>query len=133
FLPAGRAAPAGTDVMQLTAFWIIRLQLLIAYLATALHKFTGTHWLDGTAMGIVAGDPAFGPQWLVHQPVLSAILTWSVLLFQLTFPLAVWWKRTRVPWMIFGVLFHVGTAIWLEIPEMAFAFIVCYLIWLNEQ
>ncbi len=116
-----------------TAFWIIRLQLLLAYAVTGLHKLTGTHWLDGTAMGMVATDTTFGPLWIAGFPLLGKMLTWVVLGFQLTFPLAVWCSRTRVPWMLLGVVFHLGTAVWLGIPEMAFAFLVGYIIWLSNS
>lgn len=116
-----------------TGFWIIRLQLLLAYVATGLHKLTGTHWLDGTAMGIVASDPAFGPVWLTDLPLLAKSITWAVLLFQLTFPLVVWWRRTRRSWMAFGAVFHLGTALWLGIPEMGAAFIAAYAIWLSDE
>ena len=67
------------------------------------------------------------------MPVLAVALTYSVLLFQLTFPFAVWWRRTRVPWMLFGIAFHLGTALWMDIPEMGLAFIVAYASWLDEK
>lgn len=113
--------------------WAIRLQLLLAYLATGLHKLSGTHWLDGTAMGIVATDQAFGPSWLASAPGLSSIISWSVLLFQLSFPIAIWFRTLRMPWMLFGIAFHLGTAIWMDIPEMGLAFVVCYAIWLDDE
>jgi hypothetical protein len=139
FLGIGSSKGAGqwlTSVgptVRATAFWIIRLQLLLAYFATALHKLTGTHWLDGSAMAIVATDPAFDLRWVAGMPLVSMALTWSVLLFQLTFPLAVWWRRSRIPWMLAGVVFHLATAWWMGIPEMAFAFILSYPIWLDED
>ncbi len=117
-------------VVTVSAFWIIRLQLLLAYAATAAHKVTGALWLDGSALGIAASDPAFGPRWIAESPAFATIMTWAVLVFQLTFPLAVWWRRTRYVWMLFGVVFHVGTALWMDIPEMGFAFIVAYTSWI---
>ncbi len=131
FLPEGKSPVREPGSIAIGAFWILRVQLLIAYIATVLHKFTGTHWPDGTALGIVVTDEAFGPAWIAQFPIVAKIGTWSMLLFQTTFPIAVWWKRTRIPWMIAGVIFHLATAIWLKIPDMAFAFIVCYAIWLD--
>lgn len=133
-LSVGRRSEASLGLAaQATAFWIIRLQLLLAYAATGLHKLTGTHWPQGTAIGIVATDPSFGPPWIGAMPALAVAITWAVLLFQVTFPLAVWWRRTRSAWMVAGVVFHLGTAWWLDIPEMAFAFLVAYLIWLSGE
>jgi len=131
-LPAKAVGPLRTW-LHASAFWIVRLQLLLAYTATGLHKLTGTHWVDGTAMGIVATDPAFGPAWVAGLPMLAKMATWAVLVFQLTFPIAVWFRRTRVPWLLAGIVFHLGTAIWLDIPEMGLAFIAAYTIWLSEE
>ena len=130
FLPSKEDA---FGVAATSAFWIIRLQLLLAYLATGLHKLTGIHWLDGTAVGIAATDPAFGPLWIADHPALAMVATWCVLLFQLTFPIAVWFRSTRLIWMGIGVVFHLGTAIWMDIPEMGLAFIAAYAIWLDED
>jgi hypothetical protein len=124
---------SGKTGLQQAAFWTIRLQLLLAYLSTGLYKLQGTHWVDGTALGIVATDAAFGPAWIARWPMVPHLITWAVLCFQLTFPLAVWWPRTRLPWMCFGIAFHLGTAIWMDIAEMGLAFIAVYTMWLGER
>jgi hypothetical protein len=113
--------------------WAIRLQLLLAYAATGLHKLTGTHWLDGTAMGIAATDEAFGPAWLASAPGLAAFITWCVLVLQLSLPIAMWFRGVRLPCMALGALFHLATAICMDIPEMGLAFVACYAIWLDDR
>lgn len=123
-------SPTGA-LAKAPAFWIIRMQVVLAYLTTGLHKLTGTHWLDGSAMGIVVTDTAFGPLWLTDVPLLAQLITWAVLLFQLTFTFAVWSRHTRIPWMLFGCIFHLGTALWMDIPDMALAFLMAYTIWLS--
>lgn len=119
--------------VRASAFWIIRLQLILTYLATGLYKLQGTHWPDGSALGIVVTDPVFGPLWIAGFPLLAKGITWAVLAFQFTFPLAVWWRPTRLPWMLFGITFHLGTALWMGLPDMAFAFIAAYTIWLDPK
>lgn len=120
-------------VASATAFWIMRFQLLLAYVVTGMYKLMGLHWLDGTALGIAATDPAFGPDWMGHLPGLSVPLTWSVLMLQFAIPLGVWFRRTRIPVLLLGTLFHLATAIWMGIPDMAFAFIAAYAIWLSQE
>ncbi len=122
-----------TGFLSQLAFWMIRAQLLFTYLATGLHKLTGTSWLDGTAVGIVSSDPQFGPHWLASWPALSALVTWGLLAFQFGFPLAVWWRRSRYWAMAFGIAFPVGTAVFISIPQMGLAFIACYTVWLDED
>ena len=136
FLPADpgtRTLSAPVSILATAAFWIIRLQLILVYLATGLHKITGTLWLDGTAMGVVASDPAYGPGWLSDLPALATVMTYCVLAFQFLFPVAIWFARTRLPLLIIGVVFHLGTAIWIDIPEMGLAFIAAYPIWIGER
>lgn len=121
------------SLLRASAFCIIRIQLILTYLATGLHKLQGTHWPDGSALGIVATDPDFGPLWIAGFPLLAKGITWAVLAFQFTFPLAVWWRPTRLPWMFFGIAFHLSTALWMGLPDMALAFIAAYTIWLDPK
>lgn len=131
-LALGTAGPRRFSWAQLLGGWVIRLQLLVAYIATALHKLEGLHWTGGTALRIVATDEAFGPAWMASMPQLAMLSTWAILAFQLTFPLAVWWRCTRVPWMLIGSCFHMATALWMAVPEMAAIFLVAYLPWWDE-
>ncbi len=126
-----RSAPVGRFAVPAAwlAFQAIRVQLAFTYLITGLHKLTGTSWVDGTAVGLVASDPMYGPAVLAAWPLLSTVLTWSWLLFQFAFPLLVWWRPARRPLLIAGAIFHLCTAWWVGVPEMGFAFIACYTIW----
>ncbi|MBX2973821.1 MAG: HTTM domain-containing protein [Flavobacteriales bacterium] len=134
FLPSeetdvpGAAVPP-VRVLHVAAFWIIRLQLLLAYAVTGIQKLAGGHWLAGDAVGIVATDAAYGPAWLAGMPWLAAVVNYGALLFQLTFPLAVWWRPTRHWWMAMGVVFHLATGLVFDIVDMGLAFLVVYPAW----
>ncbi|HRH39712.1 MAG TPA: HTTM domain-containing protein [Flavobacteriales bacterium] len=129
---SNRAGEWMNEHMTVCAFWIMRIQLLVAYAATGTHKLTGAHWLDGSAIGVVSSDAAFGPSWMTEHTTIAQAATWIVLVFQLTFPIAVWWKRLRLFWMGIGIAFHLATALWMDIPEMGLAFIAAYPIWLDD-
>ena len=124
--------PKRAEQLSLGAFWIARVQLLLVYAVAAAHKFTGTTWIDGTAMLRVAHDPLFHLGFLTDSPLLCTALTWGALAFMTLFPLAVWWRPSRRAFLIVGALFHLCTAIFMDIPQMGFAFIACYALWLDE-
>jgi len=135
FLPA-RSQPTTTGALQnvkeivgLSAFWIIRLQLVLAYAVTAIHKLTGDLWTHGQAVGVVVTDPSYGPLFMAEYPVLMQLLTYGALIFQAGFAFAVCWRPTRIAWMVIGVFFHLGTGLGMGVPDMAFAFLACYPIW----
>lgn len=117
--------------MATTAFWIARLQLLLAYGAAAAHKLTGTAWLDGSAVAMVARDPAFNLHWLTGLPGLCTLLTFAAFGFMMIFPFGVWWRPSRRVLLLIGALFHLATAVFMGIPQMGFAFIACYALWLD--
>ena len=120
-------------VIRTSAFWIARLQLLLAYAVAAVHKFTGTAWLDGTVVMMVANDQGFSLGWLAGSPGLCTALTYATLGFMTLFPFAVWWSPSRKVILAIGVLFHLATAVFMGIPQMGLAFIVCYAIWLDDR
>ncbi len=130
------AALMGEDVdarVRTFSFWAARLQLLLVYAAAAAHKFTGTTWLDGTAMLRVANDPLFHLHWLAAFPALCAVITYAVLAWMTLFPLAVWWWPSRRIVLCFGVAFHLLTALFIGIPQMGLAFIACYPLWWHRD
>lgn len=139
FLPcSGSAMSAGVrgelrEILGFAAFWIIRLQLLLAYGVTGIQKLTGYQWTHGHAIGIVATDPDYGPAFLAGQGALLTVLTYMVLGFQLLFPVAVWWRPSRILWMWAGLVFHVCTGLAFGILDMAFAFLVIYPIWWSDK
>ena len=123
--------PGGT--ISTAAFWMARVQLLLAYAAAAAHKSTGSSWPDGTAVSLVAADPLFNLGWLLQAPWLCTLLTYAALAWMTTFPLAMWSRGTRHWWLIAGVVFHLGTAVFMGIPQMGLAFIACYALWSDKQ
>lgn len=120
-------------LVSTTAFWSARLQLLVAYAAAAAHKFTGTAWLDGSAVMMVANDPGFSLGWLASTPGLCEVLTYATLSFMTLFPFAIWWVPTRRLFLTVGVLFHLATALFMGIPQMGLAFIACYAVWMEDD
>lgn len=131
-LPSDAVRQERKSILRTTAFWIIRLQLILAYGVTAIHKLSGYQWTHGFSVGIVATDPDYGPAFLAGCPVVTAILTYAILVFQITFPIAVWFAPTRRIWMWLGVAFHLAT-ISFGIPDMALAFLVVYPIRFEER
>jgi hypothetical protein len=60
-------------------------------------------------------------------------LTYGTLLFELGFPLAIWWRRYR-PWLIAaGVTFHVGIDLAMVIPIFSATMILSYLAFLDDD
>lgn len=96
--------------------WPIRLfqvQLSTIYLSAGLLKLVGGDWLDGTALYYVARlDDLFGqmplPDFMFEWMPLVRVLSWGVVLTELTLPVALWFERTRRPALVVGFLLHLS-------------------------
>ncbi|MBX5451830.1 MAG: HTTM domain-containing protein, partial [Thermogemmatispora sp.] len=85
------------------------------YLISSLAKAQGVLWYQGTALYYVLrvsefSLPAVSPL-IYNNVLLSSLLTYATLLFQVAFPFLIWNKYTR-PFMIIGaVLLHTAIAV----------------------
>ncbi len=96
--------------------WALRLfqiQMCVIYLSSAMEKSSGTDWVSGKAMYYVARlDDSFGkfpiPTYLFEHLWAVKLMTWSVLAIEWLLPVALWWKRSRKPAVVVGIVFHLS-------------------------
>jgi hypothetical protein len=113
--------------------WPLRLlflQMALIYFCNGLHKVAGADWPMGRSVYLVMGDLTL-TRWSAAQfrlPwLLTRVLTWVVLAWELLFPLLVLWKPTRKGALWLGVAFHLGTLAALEIGFFPLYMLCLYL------
>jgi hypothetical protein len=112
--------------------WPLRLlfvQMALVYFVNGMSKL-GPQWQEGTALHYVTssvswtrwsrGDLAL-PDWLLQ------VGTWSAVLWEITFPFTVIWRRTRYVTLGLGVLFHLGTGLALKLGPFPLYMLCLYL------
>jgi hypothetical protein len=108
---------------------VLFVQLAALYFFSGYYKVLSPIWRNGYVMywasndlvwSLVAGSADLVPVW-VHR--LSAVVA---LIWELGFPVLAVVRITRVPTLILGVLFHLGTLFTLEVGPFALYSIVCY-------
>lgn len=94
--------------------WPIRLifvQMIFVYSINGFYKLFGANWIAGSSLHYVLGDLVLARVSAEALPIpveVTRVMTWSVLIWEATFPLMVWWKWSRRVALFFGILFHVG-------------------------
>lgn len=108
---------------------VLFVQLAALYFFSGYYKVLSPIWRNGFVMywashdlgwSLYPGTAAHVPVW-VHR--LSALVT---LLWELGFPVLAVLRLTRVPALVLGVLFHLGTLFTLEVGAFALYSIACY-------
>ena len=109
---------------------LIFVQMIFIYFMNGLYKLFGVDWLLGNALYYVLGDVAlarFGRATLPIPFFLTQLMTWTVLIWEVTFPLLVLVKWTRIPALILGVFFHLGILAALELGPFSLYALCMYL------
>lgn len=113
--------------------WPLRLlflQLVLIYFSNGLYKLTGSDWRSGTSLYDVLSDPTLTRWSYAEVPVpyeLTRLLTWLILAWEIGFPLLVLWRKTRIAALEFGVAFHLGIGLTLELGWFAPYMLCLYL------
>ncbi|MFO0614992.1 MAG: HTTM domain-containing protein [Polyangiaceae bacterium] len=121
--------PLGTDF----GARLIQLEIAYVYLSSFIAKISNTRWRTGIALRDVLSSPVFAewPAYLSTFPIVG-FLTYMTLVFELGFPLLIWFKKPR-PWLIlWGIAFHAGIDALMIIPMFSMVMIVCYLPYLTD-
>jgi hypothetical protein len=128
---AGSTAPvAGPVYVYPWALRLLFLQMVCIYFCNGLYKVVGPDWQEGASLYYVLCDLPLSRFSYAQLPVpyaLTRYLSWSVLVWELSFPVLVLIRWTRPLALLFGVAFHVGIFATLEIGGFAPYMIALYL------
>jgi hypothetical protein len=113
--------------------WPVRLllvQLACIYFRNGLHKVVGHDWMVGDSLYYVLGDltlARWSYAWLPVPYLLTRLLTWLVMAWELLFPVLLLWRRLRLPVLCFGAALHLGIWACLELGGFAPYMLCLYL------
>ena len=102
--------------LQEFAIWplrLIQIQTASSVLFSVFEKLNGVEWRDGTALYYVSRlDDLFYrfplPSFLFESMIFIKIMTWATLCVELSAPIAVWFKPTRIPALAILFCFHLS-------------------------
>lgn len=129
--------PQRTDDLLSSAMTrLIQVQLCVSYAYTGIEKLKGLQWWEGTAVWYTLGMTelvAWDLTALRDIPVVIGLLSMGPLLFEVYFPFGVVLRKLRTPWLLFGVLFHLGTAIFMDLWFFCLVMTSSYILFVDSQ
>ncbi len=98
------------------AIWplrLIQIQTAAIVFISGIEKMKGVEWRDGTALYYVSRLDDFFyrfpvPEFMFNSFLMIAIGTWSAVLIELTLPILVWFRKTRMLALVVLFLFHLS-------------------------
>lgn len=101
------------------------------YFDSAMHKLVSPMWLKGLGVWLPASIPMISYRdmsWLLNQEFIMKFISHIVLIFETVFIFLFWIKPLRIPFLILGIIFHVGILITFPIPSFALGMIAVYVL-----
>lgn len=132
FLPARPLLKPWGSVTQETissiALLFARITLCLIYFLSGYDKLMSNAWRSGAAIhSIINLDYFFNPSFAFSgSKTLFVLIGWSVIVFEISFSLLVWFKKLRITFLLTGVLFHLGIILLLGLPDFGLVMIICY-------
>jgi hypothetical protein len=125
------------NAMHRLAFMAMKFQVVLLYLVASIIKLTGQTWVDGSAWYYVLFNETYsngfwqkyflGSDWPVK------FVSWFTLIFQLSFPVFIWFKQFKYPLLLAGILFHLMIGISMGIIDFGIIMMVVYTLFLDEE
>lgn len=127
------AAKRGKSLPVEASQWtwrLLQIQICVVYLWTFWSKIKGDAWFDGSAVYYATRLETlkhYTLPWILDSKYSLMLLTWSSLLIELSLGILVWFKKTRKPVIVAGVIFHLGIEYVMAIPFFEWIMIVLLL------
>jgi hypothetical protein len=111
-------------------------QVCLVYLVSGIAKLVDPDWLSGRAITMIAGVEHFrtyvlAPDYRIEW--IEQAINYFVLLYQVLFPVLIWFRKLKMPLLLAGVLMHLYIALGMGLVSFGAIMIVCYLLFLPDE
>lgn len=125
-----------SDWLTSIGYRLIQIQLCVIYAFSGFEKLKGTTWWDGTALWTVLANPqmvVMDFSWVRVIPWIVVAFAFSTILFEIYFPVLVWFRKCRTPLLMIGVSFHIGIAAVMALFSFAMVMMAPYVLFVKEE
>lgn len=128
-----------SEAWQAIVLGYLAVQLILSYFVSGWVKITNKEWRTGRALSDVFAFSAYPVseqlRQFSNQPKLMAIMSWSVMGFELLFPLALLNQTALIIALIIAALFHLANAFLFGLNRFFWIWLVAYpsLIWFQIE
>ncbi len=110
----------------------VKIQICLAYLVAAIFKLQDADWFDGQAIQQIIQIPVFSHVAFQAMPACILIAsTWIVLLYQLLFPVLVWYRKFKIYILSIGIIQHIIIAFGMGLFSFGILMMLSYIVFLR--
>ncbi|MBP7808554.1 MAG: HTTM domain-containing protein [Bacteroidia bacterium] len=105
----------------------LQIQVCLVYFLNAVAKLADSDWINGNAVSDTLALHEFSLPFLYQSnTTIDLVLNYTVILYQLLFPVLVWIKKIKKWYLLLGVFQHLYIAFILGLPSFGLIMILAY-------
>ena len=119
-IPKSKKNPEITKAIHSFIIRLMQVQMCYVYFFAGFGKSLGVDWFNGDAMWYILNS--FSPKTtesifylFVDYPIFFIFLGWSTVILELTYPVFIYYKRTRRITLISIIVLHIGIIIFMKL------------------
>lgn len=138
----------GSDYMNLLLLWLTSLglmrqgtiasvcvyymvfQLCLSYFKAGWIKLNNPNWRAGLALPAFLNSPIYESKDIIEKltrlPILNRMMSWMIILYEVSFPLAILNRNFAAAYLLVGAFFHLGNAYIFGLNRFFFAWLAAY-------
>ncbi|MGH8614318.1 MAG: DCC1-like thiol-disulfide oxidoreductase family protein [Gammaproteobacteria bacterium] len=117
-------------VSVLSYYLPLAISLGLLYFDSAVHKLYAEFWRNGMGAWLPSSLPYYMSgidlTRLLNNQLLQRMIGYSILVFEFVFIFVLYFRRFRVPLLLFGIAFHLGIMVSLNIYPFGFGMLIHY-------
>lgn len=109
----------------------VMLQVCVVYVVAGISKVFDTTWQAGTAVwqAMQLQHFSLNDKVILEKPnFFTAFLNYATIVYQVAFPIGIWWKKLRLPLLLVGALFYLLTGLMMGLVLFASVMLASHLI-----
>ncbi|SMF16570.1 DCC1-like thiol-disulfide oxidoreductase family protein [Pseudobacteriovorax antillogorgiicola] len=135
--------PAGNHLHQLKvglsnfAFFLARVQLVFVYLCAGWLKLNGQLWQSGMSLYYIFQNHDYSRPWyrdlLTSYEYIAVAGTYFAVLFQVSVPFLIWFRKTRPYVILCGLILHLGIAFGMGLFSFGMIMCLSYILFIPNE
>lgn len=115
----------------------ILLQICFVYLVSGITKLNDPDWMNGKVVAMISQVEHYNISSRLQFDINSTfarILTYAVIIYQLTFPALIWLTKIKKPLIVLGIIIHLYIALVMGLVNFGFLMLIAYVyFWPSEE
>jgi len=118
-------------------YWACRIQVCMVYAFSGGYKLISDQWRSGEAIYDITHLEEFSLPWFAELTTgmhgSMVVLNYLAMAYFLSFPVLVWFKRVRLPFLFLGEMLHLSMGVIIGVMDFSLVMMASYIVFLEQE